>query len=217
MGTYNPGVFGTFNGKVGSVVASKWKGIKVVKNYPEKSSKPKSEPQLSQTSQFGLVGSFLKKAAGLISVGYQGVSGAVTPWNIALKYHLEEAITGTYPNFQLNYEMVRLSLEDSAMDWAPDAKAIAVAGMMVKVSWKLDANASKSTQPTDKAYIFLYNPAKKKSVSVTGNMLRSALSRDLPMPSYFTGDVLYSWLFFTSADGKIVSETQYLGSVTIIE
>jgi len=217
MGTYNPGVFGTFNGKVGSVVASKWKGIKVVKNYPEKSSKPKSEPQLSQTSQFGLVGSFLKKASSLISVGYQGVSGAVTPWNIALKYHLKEAITGTYPNFQLNYEMVRLSLDGSLMNYAPDAKAVALAGAIVKVSWKMEVTANKSMQPTDKAYILLYNPAKKNTMSVTGNVLRSGLTIDLPMPSYFTGDVLYGWLFFTSANGKIVSETQYLGSVTIIE
>lgn len=217
MGTYNPGVFGTFNGKVGSVVASKWKGIKVVKNYPEKSSKPKSEPQLSHTSKFGLVGSFLKKASALISVGYHGVSGAVTPWNIALKYHLKEAITGAYPNFQLKYEMVRLSLNDSLMNHAPDAKAVALAGMMVKVSWKIEANANKSTLPTDKAYILLYNPAKKMSMSVTGWVLRSGLSVDLPLPSYFTGDVLYGWLFFTSANGKIVSETQYLGSVTVIE
>lgn len=217
MGTYNPGVFGTFNGKVGSVVASKWKGIKVVKNYPEKSSKPKTEPQLSHTSKFGLVGSFLKKAAALISVGYQGVSGAVTPWNIALKYHLKEAITGTYPNFQLNYEMVRLSLDGSLMNYAPDAKAVASTGMMVKVSWKMEVTANKSMQPTDKAYILLYNPAKKNTMSATGNVLRSALTIDLPMPSYFTGDVMYGWLFFTSANGKIVSETQYLGSVTIIE
>jgi hypothetical protein len=217
MGTYNPGVFGTFNGKVGSVVASKWKGIKVVKNYPEKSSKPKSEPQLIQTSQFALVGSFLKKASSLISVGYQGVSGAVTPWNIALKYHLKEAITGTYPNFQLNYEMVRLSLDGSLMNYAPDAKAVALAGAIVKVSWKMEVTANKSMQPTDKAYILLYNPAKKNTMSVTGNVLRSGLTIDLPMPSYFTGDVLYGWLFFTSANGKIVSETQYLGSVTIIE
>lgn len=217
MGTYNPGVFGTFNGKVGSVVASKWKGLNVVKNFPEKSSKPKSEPQRSQTSQFGLVGSFLKKASGLISIGYQGVSGAVTPWNIALQYHLKEAITGTYPNFQLNYEMVRLSLDDNLMNPAPSAKAVALVGMTVKVSWIMEANANKSTLPTDKAYILLYNPAKKKSMSVTGNVLRSGLSIDLPMPSYFTGDVLYGWLFFTSANGKVVSDTQYLGSVTIIE
>ncbi|NQX39069.1 hypothetical protein SAMN05421820_102569 [Pedobacter steynii] len=217
MGTYNPGVFGTFNGKVGSVVASKWKGIKVVKNYPEKSTKPKSEPQLSHTSKFGLVGSFLKRASALISVGYQGVSGAVTPWNIALKYHLKEAITGTYPNFQLKYEMVRLSLDDSLMSQAHDVKAVAVAGAMVKVSWKMETNADKSTLPTDKAYILLYNPAKKTSLSVTGWVLRSGLSVDLPLPGYFIGDVLYGWLFFTSANGKIVSETQYLGSVTVIE
>ena len=217
MGKYNPGVFGTFNGKVGSVVGCRWKGLKIVKNFPEKSSKPKTQPQLSQTSKFGLVGSFLKTTAGLISVGYQGVSGAVTPWNIALKYHLNEAVTGTYPNFQLNYEQVRLSLDGGLMNPAPDAKAVALADTMVKVSWKVDANANKSTQPTDKAYILMYNPAKKKSLSVTGNVLRSGLSIDLPMPGYFTGDVLYGWLFFVSADGKTVSETQYLGSVTVIE
>jgi len=217
MGTYNPGVFGTFNGKVGSVVACKWKGVKVVKNYPEKSSKPKSELQLSHTSKFGLVGSFLKRASVLISVGYQGVSGAVTPWNIALKYHLKNAITGAYPNFQLNYEKVRLSLNDNLMTPAPDAKVVALAGGMIKASWKMETNANKSTQPTDKVYILLYNPDKDTSLNVNGWVLRSGLSADMPMPGYFTGDVLYGWLFFTSADGKIVSDTQYLGSVTVIE
>lgn len=217
MGTYKPGAFGPFNGKIGDVVASRWKTINVVKNFPAKSKKPKTELQLNQTSQFSLVTNFLKKAAGLISVGYGGVKGSVTPMNAALKYHLAEAITGVYPNHQLDYSKVNLSLQDSKMDHTHSPVAEALANIVVKISWKIDANANKSTLPTDKAYILLYNPAKKNSVSLSGNMLRSALSAEVPVPSFYLGDVLHCWLFFASADGKIVSETSYLKTVTVIE
>lgn len=217
MGTYNPGVFGTFKGKVGSVVACRWKGLKIVKNYPEKSSKPKSLGQLSQTTKFSLVAGFLKRANGHIAVGYQGVSGAVTPYNVALRHHLNEAVTGAYPNFQLDFEKVQLSLPNSVMDFTMKPSIVASALGMVKISWQLDAKAGKFTLPTDKAHIMMYNPAKKQGVSVYGGIPRSALSFETSVPDHFTGDVLHTWLFFVSADGKIVSETSYLNTVTILE
>ncbi|SFH39064.1 hypothetical protein SAMN04489864_110156, partial [Pedobacter insulae] len=40
MGTYSKSNFGTISGKVGEGVASKWRGKKVLRSLPTKSSKP---------------------------------------------------------------------------------------------------------------------------------------------------------------------------------
>lgn len=215
MGTYKPGVFGPFNGAVGDVVATKWKGLNVVKNFPAKSKKAPVLTQLEQRGKFSVVTRFLGRASNFISIGYKPVSGAVSPMNIAVRYHLKNAVTGSYPNYILDYTKVRLS---KSIDMNLTLKPLATPAMeqTLKISWMIDTKASSGTQLTDHAYILIYNPAKESFLKSWDGVLRSDLSIDIPVPHEYVGDIVHSWIFFASKDGKFISDTSYLGAKTII-
>ncbi|NQX37870.1 hypothetical protein SAMN05421820_103129 [Pedobacter steynii] len=211
MGTYKPGIFGPFNGTVGHVVATKWKGKDVVKNSPEKTNKQASLSQVDQRSRFKLVNDFLGDCSGFIAVGYRAVGKKRIPINVALAYHLENAVTGVYPKYELDYAKVKLSLH-KAIDPVVKPEFLLEKDGVLKVSWQMPRMRSVTTKSDDLAYIICYNPMKRKFLEFLETR-RSDLSATLAMPEFYKGDALLCWIFFVSADGKFTSDTQYLGSV----
>lgn len=216
MGTYNPGAFGPFNGKIGHVVAARWKKLKVVKNVPSKSTKPPTLSQLEQRSVFGMVTRFTGIAAKLISIGFPSVSSPHSPINVAVRDILKRAVIGTYPDFKLDYEKVRLS-KAVKMNPTLKPKIVAEAGATVKVSWAIDPNAGFGTNATDRACIFIYNPTEDSGLTSWEGLTRSNLSADFGLPYSYVGTLIHCWIFFVSKDGKFASQTDHVGSVTILE
>ena len=211
MGTYKPGIFGPFNGTVGHVVAKKWKGKDVVKNSPEKTNKKASLSQVDQRSRFKLVNDFLGPCSGFIAVGYRAVGKKRIPINVALAYHLENAVTGVYPEYELDYAKVKLSLH-KAIDPVIRPELLMESKDVLKVIWEMPRMRSITTKSDDLAYIMCYNSMKRKCLEFQV-IRRSDLSATLTIPGPYKGDELHCWIFFVSADGKFTSDTQYLGSV----
>lgn len=214
MGLYHPGVFGPFAGKVGSVVAANHRGLNVVRNLGRKSNKARTEKQAQVTGMFGFTGEFLSPLVEMIKVGYGNTDTGLTPLNKALKYHIDYAVTGLAPNYVLDYPKVRLSkLKNLAETYKP--KALAEAEQTVKLSWELDPVVT-TALGTDQLYAVLYNPAKHRSIVSGAGIVRSALSVALFVPFSFVGEKVHCFLFFASEDKKRVSDTAYLGEVTIL-
>lgn len=211
MGTYKPGIFGPFNGTVGHVVATKWKGKDVVKNSPQKTNKKASLSQEDQRSRFKLVNDFLGHCSGFIAVGYQAIAKKRIPINVAATYHLENAVTGMYPEYELDYAKVKLSLH-KAIDPVIKPEFLLEKGGVLKVSWQMPRMRSITTKSDDLAYIMCYNPSKRKSLEFQITR-RSDLSATLNVPAFYKGDELHCWIFFVSADGTFTSDTQYLGAI----
>jgi hypothetical protein len=216
MATYKPGtVYGRIHGKNGASVGSTYRGIAVVKALPEKSSKPATLAQLTQQSKFGLVVSFLSSINEHLKIGYQSKTGKVSAFNAAVQYHLLEAVTGTYPDFTLDYAKVKLSIGDPDMRAAYQHEVITEADGLITVTWELDSAGSKYTLGTDKAILVVYNSAKDSFLTKAENATRADLQDEMVTPRIFRGDTLHGWLFFVSADGKLVSNTSYLGSFVV--
>lgn len=211
MGTYKPGIFGPFNGTVGHVVATKWKGKDVVKNSPEKTNKKASLSQVDQRSRFKLVNDFLGHCSDFIAVGYHAVVRKQIPINVALTYHLENAVTGVYQEYKLDYAKVKLSLH-KAIDPVMKPAFLLENGDVLKVNWEMPRMRSITAKSDDLAYIMCYDSSKRKALKFE-SVRRSGLSATLNVPPFYKGDELHCWIFFVSADGKFTSDTQYLGSV----
>jgi hypothetical protein len=211
MGTYKPGIFGPFNGTVGHVVATKWKGKDIVKNSPEKTNKKASLSQVDQRSRFKLANDFLGHFSHFIAVGYRAVGKKRIPINVALAYHLENAVTGVYPEYELDYSKVKLSLH-KAIDPVIKPELLMQSEGVLTVIWEMPRMRSITTKSDDLAYIMCYNSTKRKSLEFQITR-RSDLSVTLAMSEFYKGDELHCWIFFVSADGKFTSDTQYLGSV----
>jgi Family of unknown function (DUF6266) len=90
MGTIEQGFLGGFNGKLGTAVGSKWKGINVIRSRPPRKRRGQpSESQLEVQAKFTLMTNFLRPLADLLD-------------------H-KRAVTGTAPNFTVDYPKVFLS------------------------------------------------------------------------------------------------------------
>ncbi|WP_316746919.1 DUF6266 family protein [Pedobacter gandavensis] len=215
MGTYKPGVFGPFNGRVGDVVAARWKDVNVVKNRPAKSSKPASILQKDQRSRFGLGTTLAGHAADMINVGFRGMPGNVTPANIFTKQVLNNYITGAYPDYVLDYPNISFS-RDGNLGLGTKLSVQVLPEQTLELTWVMDTKPGKVTDATDKVHILLYNSDKHKSVKSADGLTRGDSPVTLYVPGSFVGDQVHCWLFFSSVKNKEVSPTAYLGVVTIL-
>ncbi|TKC08817.1 DUF6266 family protein [Pedobacter frigoris] len=53
-------------------------------------------------------------------------------------------------------------------------------------------------------------------VALMDAAVRSAEAYELQLPLDWVGDVVHSWIVVVSADGKLVSDTTYVGQLTVV-
>jgi hypothetical protein len=210
MGIYNEGILGFFRGKVGRVVGSVVRGVHYMKGLGDFRADNPSQAQLDQRLKFALMTAFLRPLANLIKVGYPSGKSGITSANMALSANLRHAVTGISPNFTVDY--AKFMFSKGAL---PIAAAISVASEAdgkLKFAWDLKAGDA----PTDQATLLVYNADQNVYVTLPNAAPRSAKTYTLQVPLDFLGANLYAWISFVSADKKSVSDSVYVGSVTLI-
>jgi hypothetical protein len=217
MGKFKPGAMGVVRGLIGTIVASKWKDIHVVKGRPAKSNKAATLQQADQRMRFGVVTALLKRITALIGEGYQKAGKNQTAMNEAISYHLKNAIIGTYPDYKLDITKLKISKGDkSSLDSAWQPKLIASAGAVVTVSWELFKYSSKDSSGTDTITILFYNVEKDKFIMLPYVALRSELNIAEQLPESYVGNTFHCYVYMVSRDKKKLSASQYIGQVKVL-
>jgi hypothetical protein len=224
MGKVGTGsVLGDMSGKVGSIVITQWKETTVVKSLPTKTKRgKKSLEQARQRTLFETVGSFLRPVGdGVISVGYQlsGKSKKITPANAAASYHMLNTVRGDYPDYKIDFSKVKLSRPIHFTEQGWNAKFSAEKGLKLSVDWELNSFPDKFTRLDDIAIIVIFDITADRVLtqrSYKGGLLRSELQYSFSGVHRDIGHEVCCWMFFISADGKRVSETEYLGTVKMM-
>lgn len=212
MGKIAQGVLGGFSGKVGNIVGGTWKGIDYMRIKPANVSNPKTQGQLDQRSKFSTVLKFLQPLTDFLKVGFKLYAIKMTQFNSAMSYNLNNAITGTYPNFTIDYTKALVS-RGSLVGAAGAAAASSSAGV-VEFTWS-DNSGSGNVLGTDKALLVVYNATKGYAVYDTAGASRATQAQNLTVPSDFSGDSVEAFIGFVSEDGKEVANSVYIGSVTV--
>ncbi|MEQ9287692.1 MAG: DUF6266 family protein [Cyclobacteriaceae bacterium] len=211
MGKISQGVLGGFSGKVGNVVGGTWKGIDYMRIKPANVSNPRTSGQVDQRSKFSTTLKFLQSMTDFLRVGFKLYANKMTQFNAAMSYNLNNAITGSYPNFTIDYANALVSR--GGLVGAANA-AVSSSGGLVEFTWD-DNTGSGNAQATDKALLVVYNPAKDESIYDSAGAVRSATSQNLGMPASYVGDDVEAFIGFLSEDGKEVANSVYIGSVTV--
>jgi hypothetical protein len=211
MGTIRKGILGGFSGKVGTVVGASWRGISYIRSLPQKVRNPRSDGQRSQRTKFSLAVSLLKPMNALLRVGWKLYAHRQSPFNAATSYTLANAITGDYPNYEIDVSKVLISR--GSLTPAANGKATAEDGNLV-LSWN-DNSGIGSAKPTDKALIAVINPIKDETITNAAGEERAAGTQTLVLPDDWSGDNVDVYLGFVSEDGKEVANSAYLGSIAI--
>ncbi|SMD08223.1 DUF6266 family protein [Pedobacter africanus] len=214
MGKLSRGFLGGFQGQMGTGYGCFWRQMDLIKAMPRKVKRPPTAAQLPVQLKFTLMTSFLKRLGRVVKVGFQNAASNQSGMNAAVKYNIEKAITGTSPNFTINFAELKFS--DGTLPEALGANVVVDTPATVKYSWASAPVGFENGEPTDKATFVVYNPDKDKFVILSGVIARSALAYNLSVLPDWAGDEVHCYMSMTSADGKLVGNSQYLGPFTLL-
>lgn len=211
MAKLSKGILGGISGTVGNVVGGRWRGIDYIRSKPSSVKNPKTEGQLAQRMRFSMVMNFLKKSRAFIGIGFQNSGQGQTAMNRAMSLNVREAITGTYPDLEINPEALVVS--------TGDLQGASTAGMDLSVAqeatftWNNEAGSGNAFND-DGAMVLLFNTAKQAVVYSLYGASREDETVQIGVPQSWSGDPVAGYLAFRSESGRDVSESIYLGTET---
>lgn len=210
MGRVKKGILDGFEGTVGTVVGSNWRGVEYMRSKPKKRTGAPSDAQIEQQAKFKLASTFTQSMNDLLTLGFKDFATKMTGTNYALSGIIQNAIIGTYPEFKIDYSKVLISRGN-----LPKAKSPVVtaeANSIIKFTWENNAG-KKASKANDQAILVAYCPELLEADYVFGPA-RDAGTGTLDVVE-FKGKVVHTWLMFMSANGKLMATSVYTGEVTI--
>jgi len=214
MGTIKKGILGGFSGKVGTVVGASWKGIAYMRSLPQKVRNPRTVGQRSQRSKFSLALALLQPMTAFLRVGWKLYTHRQSAINAAMSYTLANAITGTYPNYEIDASKVLVSR--GALTPAEVTAEHEQAGTNSYINFKwTDNSGTGSAKATDLALIAaIARGSSEMVITEIAQTPRTVEEHTISIPEQWQGneyDVFFGWV---SEDGKEVSNSAYLGLIT---
>lgn len=214
MGIQLWGAFGGFQKKTGALIGRWLKGQNVISAIPHPSKKPPTKAQLNQRAKFGLMVSFLRPISQIIKVGFKDAHvEKQTPWNAAFVYNFRRAITGVAP-FTIDYSKVVYSMGFLSPATEPEVET--AAGLTDIITFRWNAFTGGNGLPTDMATFVVYSPYADRYVCLTNAVPRSALNFELQVPPTFRGQEACCYMSFVSANGKLTSNSTFLGQILVL-
>ena len=213
MGTFEKGYLGGFSGKVGTAVGSSWKNLNVLRSRPPSKRRGQpSELQLERQAKFSLMTNFLQPLTDLLNQTYSKSAAArMSGFNKAFSVN-NEAITGVYPAFAIDYPKVLLS-KGSLPNVTTPAAASAAAGKLT-FTW-IDNSGINSALISDLAFVAAYDEDLRHWIFIQKAAARNAATYTLDVTP-FSGKTVQTYIGFMSADRKKVASSWYTGQVNIL-
>lgn len=212
MGVILKGILGGFSGKVGTVIGSNWRGKDVMRSLPKRSKKLPTENQMKQRLKFGLVTHFLGPLGEVIGLYFGQPHEYKSRMNLAVSYHIKQAIIGTYPEYELDFTKVVLTKGD--LPGVVNGEVIALVGGEITYTW--DDNTGGTAEATDKLIIVVYEKTNGFYFVDVDAADRSVGTVTIDLPAYLTGLTVESWLSFVTVDLKKASNSLFMGGVVVL-
>ena len=212
MAKIKKGILGGISGTVGNVVGGNWRGIDYIRSKPSSVRNPNTEAQRAQRMRFRLVMSFLKKARPFITIGFRNGNQNQTEMNKAMSLNVREAISGTYPDLEIDPGALVISVGD--LDGAVTAAVDFSVPQEATFTWSNDAAAGNASND-DAAMVLLFNSEKQAVSYKLHGASRVDETVTLAVPASWSGDTISGYLAFRSETGRDVSSSQFLGTETI--
>lgn len=213
MGRIRNGGNGAFSGKAGSFIGSNWRDINYIKGIPKISNKPKSDKQLEQQAKFALAVRFLLPVKRQINIGFSKIKqGRSTSFNAAVQQILNNAITGIYPDFEIDFPYVAFSHGSLS---APEAVTITPEPGSLVLSWDVSVYAP-NAYPDDLLTVLVYEPESNTYVMGPPNSERSLGEVTVALPAHWTGKSAHVYMYYMSKQTGELSPTLYAGSETVV-
>jgi len=213
MGTIKQGILGGFSGKVGTVIGSSWKGIAYMRSIAQSVKNVRSAKQVAHRAKFSMLIDLLKQFSDFIAISFKEYAKKMSEFNAATQINYNNGVIGgTYPS--LTVDASKLVVARGSLTGVPSATA-EISGGMAKISWT-DNSGEGDASATDKALLVFYNITKGQVVAFANTgKTRTNGSYSTSVVDAWAGDSVACYLAFQKADGSVVSDSVYAGTVTL--
>lgn len=201
----------TFKGKLDNIVGYKNYGTmalrKLVKPHDTKSIK-----QVQVRVKFAMFASFASRIIGFINGPFK--NSQMPPLALFIKTNYEDGIGGSYPDFELLYNKMKVSRGNIDLPYSPSAL---IDSQTVNVSWTDNSGIGKALSD-DAAMILVYNSAKGQAVYTLNAGNRQERQATLSLPTAWNGDSVDIWMAMKGMSGNNIgtySVSAYLGNYSI--
>lgn len=220
MGKIKIGAWSAPSGKIGNLVAGKWRGINFLRSMPEKFTDANTLLQQEARMRMRLVVKFLKTCKPVIRLGYLGSSTPTrAAFHAATSYNYHHALTGEFPALAVDYPDIMVAR--GSLPTSESASCQAGTPGVINFTWDAESEMEEA-KATDTAIVLVHNPSRNYSVYRTQGISRQDGSANITVPSLFTGEEVHCYLFFANlakltakASEEYISNSMYLGKVTV--
>lgn len=209
MAKLKPGALGTIIGRVGNMVFYELNGeivgrtIGVVDKF--------SDAQLGNQMEFGLATLLLNPVNKFIRAGFKTTprKSGHTFHSVAFSLNKKGAMTGQYPDIQIDYSKVIFSMGSLPL---PIDAEVKLADGRLQFSWNPDLE-NEENDPSDQVMLVAYFPNTFQALTVQNGSPRTAGRHDILLPSHKNSMVIETYMAFISEDRERVSTSIYLGQI----
>jgi hypothetical protein len=211
MAILTHGPLGTFSGRIGNIVGSTWKGKQVIRQIQTTRRTNFSELQIQQQIRFSLIMKLLQPLAALLKQSFSQDPARMTRNNKAFSINYRRAITGTWPDFKIDYSLVVLGrgkLSRAAMSSCSSPSA-----GLIECKWTNFSHQGNFSM-NDKAWFVSYCERLNHwnvQLAIADRGAGFCVSQDPEL----SGESLHVYLGFISADGRQSSDSMYAGLVKV--
>jgi hypothetical protein len=213
MARINQGISGGFSGKVGTVTGANWNGIDYMRSNESVSKNSNSTAQLDQRARLTTVVQFLRPFKEFLRIGFKNRASKLSAFNAATSYNLEHALAGSFPDYRIDYSLVRIS--QGKLPGALNPAAFAGPAATVGFTWENNSLAI-DAMADDRAVVVIYNPVRQSALSFTGGSTRLGGSQSVTLPAHFSGDEVHCYISFQNASQTVISDSRFVCNLIVV-
>ena len=211
MGKFRNGILGGFQGKVGTVIGSTWRGEDIMRALPKKAAKRPTELQLLQRIKFKAVSEFLNPLRNALGIYFGNDMGVKSRYNLATSYHITNAIEVTDGVPQILYPRVLVAKGTLFGFQNPSA---VVTATDVTLQWENNALFG-NAKAEDTVNAVFYNEDFNLFYVYENIATRDLLTASIAMPPNLTGYEVETYAFLYDGASKTASNSVYLGKLAL--
>lgn len=208
------GILGGFRGALGTVIGTRYRRRYLMRSLPRRKPKRKKVKVLPQHRNLSCMSSFMRRSKEYIKIGFQTPNPKLDPRSLAMKYNMKHALMQGAEGPEINFSKVKISRGSRERAWSEDI--VFLEGAQLAVSWDVPSMLDMKLIGQDIVYIVLYDIEEQVMVSARQPLYRSDLGYTGRIGTDRIGHTIHGWIFFVSPDGKEVSDSDYLGSGTVL-
>lgn len=209
MGKIKTGILGGFQGKVGTVIGSTWRGESIMRALPKTAAKAPTESQRIQRLKFKAVSEFLNPLRSTLSTYFGNDTGVKSKYNMATSYHITNAVEVTQQGTQILYPRVLVA---KGTLFGFQNLTTTPSETVITLNWE-DNAVFGNAKAEDTVNVVCYIEEVNTFYVFESIANRDGLTASVTLPQNFLGYNVEAYAFLYDKVSKTSSNSVYLGSI----